>query len=44
MSDKAALIAACLVMISLYTTFHLGIEAERDRARRARRRRHEEEN
>ena len=42
MSDKAALIAACLVMLSLYTTFHLGIECERDRARRARRRRFEE--
>jgi len=41
-SDKAALIAACLVMLSLYTTFHLGIECERERIRKERRRRFQE--
>lgn len=43
MSDHAALIAACLVMLSLYTTFHLGIECERERIRRERRRRFEDD-
>jgi len=43
MSETTALISAFLVMASLYTTFHLGIECERERARKARRRRFEEE-
>jgi hypothetical protein len=43
MSDTAALISACLILMSLYTTFHLGIECERERARKARRRRYNEE-
>ena len=43
MSDTTALISAFLVMASRYTTFHLGIECERERARKARRRRFEEE-
>jgi len=43
MSDQAALIAACLVMLSLYTTFHLGVECERERIRKERRRRFQEE-
>jgi len=43
MSDTTALIAASLILMSLYTTFHLGIECERERARKARRRRFEED-
>jgi len=43
MSDTTAIVSACLVMMSLYTTFHLGIECERERARKARRRRFEED-
>jgi len=43
MSDTTALIAAALIMASLYTTFHLGIECERERTRKARRRRYEED-
>ena len=43
MSDTTALISAFLVMASLYTTFHLGIECERERIRKERRRRFEEE-
>lgn len=43
MSDTTALIASCLILMSLYTTFHLGIECERERIRKARRRRFEEE-
>jgi len=43
MSDTTAIVAACLVMMSLYTTFQLGIECERERARKARRRRFEED-
>ena len=43
MSDTTAIVAACLVMMSLYTTFQLGIECERERARKARRRRYNEE-
>jgi len=43
MSDTTALISAALIMASLYTTFHLGIECERERARKARRRRWDEE-
>ena len=43
MSDTTAIVSACLIMMSLYTTFHLGIECERERARKARRRRFEEE-
>jgi len=42
MSDTTALIAACLVMLSLYTTFHLGVECERERIRKERRRRLQE--
>jgi len=44
MSDTTAIIAAALIMMSLYTTFHLGIECERERIRRGRRRRFEEDN
>jgi len=44
MSDTPALISAALIMASLYTTFHLGIECERERIRRERRRRFEEDN
>ena len=44
MSDSTALIAGCLIFFSLYTTFHLGIECERDRARKERRRRWDEQN
>jgi hypothetical protein len=43
MSDTTAIISACLILMSLYTTFHLGIECERERARKARRRRYNEE-
>jgi len=43
MSDTTAIVSAFLVMASLYTTFHLGIECERERARKARRRRYNEE-
>jgi hypothetical protein len=43
MSDTTAIVSACLIMMSLYTTFHLGIECERERARKARRRRWDEE-
>ena len=43
MSDTTALIAASLILMSLYTTFQLGIECERERARKARRRRYNEE-
>lgn len=43
MSDITALISAALIMASLYTTFHLGIECERERARKARRRQYNEE-
>jgi len=43
MSDTTAIVSACLIMMSLYTTFHLGIECERERIRKARRRRFEEE-
>jgi len=43
MSDTTAIVLAFLVMASLYTTFHLGIECERERARKARRRRYNEE-
>ena len=43
MSDTTALIAAALILTSLYTTFHLGIECERERTRKARRRRYEED-
>ena len=44
MSDSTALIAGCLIFFSLYTTFHLGIECERERARKERRRRWDEQN
>lgn len=44
MSDTTALAAACLILMSLYTTFHLGIECERERARKERRRRWEQNN
>mgnify|MGYP000126412190 CR=1 FL=1 len=43
MSDTTAIISACLILMSLYTTFQLGIECERERARQARRRRFEED-
>ena len=43
MSDTTAIVSACLVMMSLYTTVHLGIECERERARKERRRRFEED-
>jgi len=43
MIDTAALISASLILMSLYTTFQLGIECERERARKARRRRWDEE-
>ena len=43
MSDTTALISACLVMMSLYTTFHLGIECERERARKERRKRFDDD-
>ena len=43
MSDTTGIIAACLIMASLYITFHLGIECERERIRRERRRRFEED-
>lgn len=43
MSDTTAILVACLLLMSLYTTFHLGIECERERARKARRRRFEED-
>ena len=43
MSDTPGIIAACLIMLSLYTTFQLGIECERERIRRERRRRFEED-
>jgi len=39
MSDTTGIISACLIMLSLYTTFQLGIECERERIRRERRRR-----
>jgi hypothetical protein len=44
MSDTTALISAALIMASLYTTFHLGIECERERMRKERRRRFKEDN
>jgi hypothetical protein len=44
MSDTTAIVSACLIMMSLYTTFQLGIECERERIRRERRRRFEEDN
>lgn len=44
MSDTTALAAACLILMSLYTTFHLGIECERERASKERRRRWDEQN
>jgi hypothetical protein len=44
MSDTTGIISACLIMLSLYTTFQLGIECERERIRRERRRRFEEDN
>jgi hypothetical protein len=44
MSDTTAIVSACLIMLSLYTTFQLGIECERERIRRERRRRFEEDN
>jgi len=44
MSDTAALISAALIMASLYITFHLGIECERERARQARRKKFEQDN
>ena len=44
MSDTTGIIAACLIMASLYTTFQLGIECERERIRREHRRRFEEDN
>ena len=31
MSDTTALISACLIMMSLYITFQLGIECEREK-------------
>ena len=43
MSDTTAIVSAFLVMASLYTTFQLGIECERERIRKARRRRFEED-
>jgi hypothetical protein len=43
MSDTTGIIAACLIMASLYITFQLGIECERERARQARRRRLDED-
>lgn len=43
MSDTTAIVAACLVMMSLYTTFHLGIECERERARKERRKRFDDD-
>ena len=43
MSDTTALISAFLVIASLYTTFHLGIECERERIRKERRRRFDED-
>jgi len=43
MSDTTGIISGCLIMLSLYITFQLGIECERERARQARRRRFEED-
>ena len=43
MSDTTAIVAACLVMMSLYTTFQLGIECERERARKERRKRFDDD-
>ena len=43
MSDTTGIISACLIMLSLYTTFQLGIESERERIRRERRRRFDED-
>ena len=43
MSDTTAIVSACLVMMSLYTTFHLGIECERERARKERRKRFDDD-
>jgi len=43
MSDTTGIISACLIMLSLYTTFQLGIECERERNRRERRRRFDED-
>ena len=43
MSDTTALISAALIMASLYTTFHLGIECERERARKERRKRFDDD-
>ncbi len=44
MSDTTALISATLIMASLYITFQLGIECERERIRKERRRRFKEDN
>lgn len=43
MSDTTAIVSACLVMMSIYTTFHLGIECERERARKERRKRFDDD-
>lgn len=43
MSDTTAIVSVCLVMMSLYTTFHLGIECERERARKERRKRFDDD-
>jgi hypothetical protein len=44
MSDTTAIIGACLIMASLYITFQLGIECERERARQARRKKFDQDN
>jgi hypothetical protein len=44
MSDTTGIIAACLIMASLYITFQLGIECERERARQARRKKFDQDN
>ena len=44
MSDTTALISACLIMMSLYITFQLGIECERERIRRERRKKFDQDN
>ena len=44
MSDTTGIISACLIMLSLYTTFHLGIECERERASQARRKKFDQDN
>ena len=43
MSDTTAIIGAALIMMSLYITFQLGIECERERIRKERRRRFDED-